>query len=158
MTTTEPTTTTRPLIEAGLDLDAFPDFDGPATGCNCEDCEDLAAEQADTPAANWRDMPSYHTTAATMATKLRLLADALDKLGDAELSKTWMSVDFQVTGDADPAGRKAAVDAIAAALELGPVKDGRDTFYQPDEVRGVCVYTGKLHQPNCCEHCTLAAS
>lgn len=112
----------------------------------------------DTPtAARWQDSPRYHTAGQSMADKLRLLAAAFDSLGETVLAQTWMSIDLQVTGDADPVGRKAAVDAITAALGLNPASGGRNSQYTAT-LGSVTVYTDRLHQPGCCEHCTVAGS
>lgn len=105
---------------------------------------------------NWQDCPRYHTNAATMANKLRLVAAALDELGDTEFAQTWLDVSMQVTGDDNPVGRKAAVDMIADALALAPAQGGRHSQYTA-VANSVTVYTGALRSSGCCEHCVVGA-
>lgn len=112
---------------------------------------------ADEPAPTWQDCPDYHTTAATIATKLRLIAAALDTLGETPLAATYLDVSLQVTGDKNPEGRKAAVDTLAVALGCDPAKGGKyDTYRASTRGHESIVYTPKLHQPGCCEHCTVS--
>lgn len=72
-----------------------------------------------------KSMSGYHASAAAIVDQLREIADAIEEgLGDARLSEVALSVGFQALTHRPHRDRVAAVDALAAALQIKPQLNG----------------------------------